>query len=109
MPTTRAIDPSQRPIFGLTSGTARPLTTLGSVQVRESTAHSDYKALTLTGRLRKAWGQVNAAYVLSKSMSDDDNERDSGGHRLREHLQPRIRSGARRASTAGTSSTGRWC
>ena len=28
---------------------------------------------------RKAWGQVSVNYVLSKSMSDDDNERDSGG------------------------------
>lgn len=79
VPVAKASDPSQRAIFGLTSGVARPLTSLGSVQVRESTAKSDYKALALTSRLRKQWGQVNVSYVLSKSMSDDDNERDSGG------------------------------
>jgi len=78
-PTVRADDPAQRPYFGLTTGTARPLTSLGSVQVRESSAHSDYKAWTLTARARKSWGQVSANYVLSHSQSDDDNERDSGG------------------------------
>ena len=49
------------------------------MQVRESSAHSDYKAWTLTARARKSWGQVSANYVLSHSQSDDDNERDSGG------------------------------
>ena len=68
-------DPAQRPVYP----GVRPLTSLGSVQVRESTARSEYTALALTSRLRKAWGLVSANYVLSKSMSDDDNERDSGG------------------------------
>jgi Carboxypeptidase regulatory-like domain len=79
VPVIRPTDPAQRPYFGLTTGTPRPLSALGSVQVRESTAHSDYKALSLTSRLRQAWGELTANYVLSKSMSDDDNERDSGG------------------------------
>jgi len=70
-----ATDPAQRPVFA----TVRPNTLLGSVQVRESTARSEYTALALTSRLNKAWGLVNLNYVLSKSMSDDDNERDSGG------------------------------
>jgi hypothetical protein len=74
VPVARAADPAQRPIFG-----ARPLTSLGSVQVRESTASSEYTALTLTSRLRRGWSLLSANYVLSKSMSDDDNERDSGG------------------------------
>jgi hypothetical protein len=68
-------DPALRPVYP----GVRPLTSLGSVQVRESTARSEYTALALTSRLRKAWGLVSANYVLSKSMSDDDNERDSGG------------------------------
>jgi hypothetical protein len=75
VPEPRATDPAQRPFFP----TARPNTSLGSVQVRESTARSEYTALALTTKLQKAWGLVNANYVLSKSMSDDDNERDSGG------------------------------
>jgi hypothetical protein len=75
IPEVRPTDPARRPIFP----TARPQPLLGSVQVRESSAESEYTALTLASRVRKSWMEVNAAYVLSKSMSDDDNERDSGG------------------------------
>jgi hypothetical protein len=75
VPVPRATDPAQRPIFP----GARPNPLLGSVQVRESTARSEYTALTLSNRIRKSWGLVSVNYVLSKSMSDDDNERDSGG------------------------------
>ena len=74
-PAPAANDPAQRPVFP----TVRPNTLLGSVQVREPTAESEYTALSLTTKVQKAWGLVNANYVLSKSMSDDDNERDSGG------------------------------
>ena len=35
--------------------------------------------MTLSSRLRREWALFNVNYVLSKSMSDDDNERDSGG------------------------------
>jgi hypothetical protein len=52
---------------------------LGSVQIRESTAKSLFQGLTFRMRLRRKWGQINAYYTLSKSISDDDNERDSGG------------------------------
>jgi hypothetical protein len=52
---------------------------LGAVQLRESTAKSFYQALTFRTRLVRKWGQLNAYYTLSKSVSDDDNERDSGG------------------------------
>lgn len=78
-PLIRANDAAQRPFFGLLAGTPRPVTTLGSVQVRESSARSEYSALALTTRVRKSWGQASVNYVLSKSMSDDDNERDAGG------------------------------
>jgi hypothetical protein len=74
VPSPRPTDPAQRPIFP-----ARPLATLSSVQVRESTARSEYTGLTLSSKLRRSWALFNANYVLSKSMSDDDNERDSGG------------------------------
>ena len=50
VPTPRPTDPAQRPIFP-----ARPLTSLSSVQVRESTAKSEYTALTLSSRLRRDW------------------------------------------------------
>jgi hypothetical protein len=74
VPVPNPADPAQRPIFP-----ARPLSGLGSVQVRESTARSEYTALTLSSRLRRQFALLSANYVLSKSMSDDDNERDSGG------------------------------
>jgi Carboxypeptidase regulatory-like domain len=75
-----ATDPAKRPFFGLVNGgRARPIVTLGSVQVRESTAKSLYRALTLRAKFQRRWGQFNAFYTLSKNLSDDDNERDSGG------------------------------
>ncbi len=74
-----ATDPAQRPFYGLRSGTSRPINSLGSIQVRESTARSVYQALTLRANLRRKWGQFNAFYTLSRSLSNDDNERDAGG------------------------------
>jgi hypothetical protein len=74
VPTPNPADPAQRPIFP-----ARPLTALNSVQIRESSAESEYTAMTLTAKMRRSWSVFNVNYVLSKSMSDDDNERDSGG------------------------------
>ena len=78
-PTIRSTDLAQRPFFNLRTGGTRPVRQLGSVQVRESSAKSEYNAAVFTARARKTWGQVSVNYVLSKSMSDDDNERDSGG------------------------------
>ena len=77
-------DPAQRPFFGLVGATgrpavARPLPLLGSVQVRESNGKALYRALTLRAKFQRKWGQFNAFYTLSKNLSDDDNERDSGG------------------------------
>jgi hypothetical protein len=75
VPQPRATDVAQRPFFQ----TIRPNTSLGSVQVRESSAESEYRALTLATKLQRSWALFNVNYVLSKSESDDDNERDSGG------------------------------
>jgi hypothetical protein len=77
-PTIRASDPAQRPFFNRPA-TPRPISDLGAIQVRESTAESKYQALTFSGRVTKRWGNINVYYVLSKSESDDDNERDAGG------------------------------
>jgi hypothetical protein len=75
VPAPRATDPAQRPFFP----SARPQPLLRSMQVREATAESEYTALTLSNRVRKSWFETSVNYVLSKSMSDDDNERDAGG------------------------------
>jgi hypothetical protein len=79
MPVSRATDPAERPFFGLRSGTARPIPSLGSIQVRESSAKSLFDALTLGTRFRQPRAEIGLSYVLSRSLSDDDNERDSGG------------------------------
>ncbi len=79
LPRIRPNDPALRPFFGLRSGTPRPLPSLGSIQIRESTAKSLYRALTLRAKFQRRWGQFNAFYTLSKLLSDDDNERDAGG------------------------------
>jgi hypothetical protein len=87
LPGILAGDPAQRPFFGLRGATgrpalARPIPTLGSIEQRESTGHALYRALTLRTKFQRKWGQVNIFYTLSKSLSDDDNERDSGGRQF---------------------------
>ncbi len=57
----------------------RPLTQVGTIQLRDSSARSLYRALTFRVNTIRKWGRVNAFYTLSKSTSDDDNERDAGG------------------------------
>src|SRR5262245_48800903 len=49
-PIIRDTGPARRPFFGLTTGTPRPLTTVGSVQVRESTASSKYRGITFSAK-----------------------------------------------------------
>jgi hypothetical protein len=77
-------DPAFRPFYGLRGATGRPavprpIASLGSVQVRESSGRSLYRALTISTKFQRSWGQLSAFYTLSKSLSDDDNERDAGG------------------------------
>jgi hypothetical protein len=77
-------DPAQRPFYGLRGAAgrpavARPIPTLGSIQVRESSSRALYRALTVSAKFQRSWGQLSAFYTLSKSLSDDDNERDAGG------------------------------
>jgi hypothetical protein len=38
-----------------------------------------YQGFTLRTRVVRKWGHINAYYTLSRSLTDDDNERDSGG------------------------------
>jgi len=77
-PLIRATDPARRPVF-LTSGQTRPIPQLNSIQIRESSARSLYRALTLSTKFQRSWGQFNAFYTLSELLSDDDNERSAGG------------------------------
>ena len=56
-----------------------PITSIGSIQLRDSSARSLYKALTFRVNVHKRKFRLNAFYTLSRSTSDDDNERDAGG------------------------------
>ncbi len=63
----------------LVNRASRPIGQLGTIQLRDSSARSLYRALTFRINTNQKWGRVNAFYTLSKSTSDDDNERDAGG------------------------------
>ncbi|MEK6324126.1 MAG: carboxypeptidase regulatory-like domain-containing protein [Acidobacteriota bacterium] len=70
-----------RPVYGVSNQSRlRPNPLLqGSLQLRESSAKSLYRALTFSMKVQRKWGQVNAFYTLSKLLADDDNERSAGG------------------------------
>ncbi len=92
VPVIRQGDRSQRPFYGTVTGAAfttadgtrvtpaRPISALGNagyVQVREASARSTYKALTLRMQYRRKWGQFDAFYTLSKNLDDDSTERNA--------------------------------
>jgi len=76
-PTVRAGD--GRPIYGLRSGVQRPIPTFAAITVRESSARSMYRGMTLQAQYRLKKVQFMAFYTLSETFSDDDSERDAGG------------------------------
>ena len=57
----------------------RPISSIGVLALRDSSARSLYRGLTFRINVNKKWGRINAFYTLSKSTSDDDNERDATG------------------------------
>ncbi|MBS1829698.1 MAG: TonB-dependent receptor [Acidobacteria bacterium] len=67
-----------RAVYGLrTQGRLRPIATLGTITVRESSARSLYRGMTVSGQYRKKRLQLSAFYTLSSNYSDDDSERDA--------------------------------
>ncbi|MCX6621815.1 MAG: TonB-dependent receptor, partial [Acidobacteria bacterium] len=74
VPTVRAGD--GRPIFVRAN---RPMPQYSALTLRESTARSLYRGMTLNTRYRAKRYQFGAYYTLSDTHSDDDNERSSGG------------------------------
>jgi hypothetical protein len=83
-----SLDPARRPYFGVFRGRGlpssvplrdRPVPELGSIQIRESSTRSLYRAFTFRTRYSSDWLQLNTNYVYSTRFSDDDNERSAGG------------------------------
>jgi hypothetical protein len=80
LPIIRATDRSQRPFFGIRSrAQSRPISTLGSITVRESSARALYRGVTFRANLRRSRIQFQTFYTLSWNYSDDDNERSATG------------------------------
>ena len=85
LPIVRPDDPAQIPFFGLRGAGAarparlRPVTSLSSLTVRETSARSMYRGLTFSGRYRKGRVQWSGYYTYAQTFSDDDNERNSTG------------------------------
>jgi hypothetical protein len=77
LPSTVAGDLSGRLVVNRNN--SRPILGLGTIQLRDSSARSLYRAVTFRTNIVRKWGRLNAFYTLSKSLSDDDNERDAGG------------------------------
>jgi len=78
-PFVRATDASQRPTYGLRTGTPRPLPTLGSITARETSARSMFRGVTMSAQYRGGNLQFGAHYTWSQNFSDDDTERDATG------------------------------
>jgi hypothetical protein len=91
-PLPSCTDAAGRPIYRVSTSTApssgncpgtprksRPIAALGSVQVRDSSAKSLYRGVTVRTNFQRKRAAFTAYYTFSENISDDDNERTSGG------------------------------
>ncbi len=74
IPTLRASD--GRYVFNRNN---RPLPQYGQLTIRESSARSMYRGMTLNTQYRGGRFQFGAFYTLAEAFSDDDNERSASG------------------------------
>ena len=81
LPIIQPTDGSQRPYFGVSGGgtRVRPISSLGQINIRESSARSMYRGMVISNQYRGKKLQAGVNYTLAQNYSDDDNERDSGG------------------------------
>jgi hypothetical protein len=79
-PTIRPGDQSLRPDYGLVGGgVLRPVTTVTNLTIRESSARSMYRSMSLQAQYRTKKLQFQAFYTVAQNYSDDDSERSAGG------------------------------
>ena len=80
-PLIRANDPTRRPNYQLRTAPVvpRPISSLGSITVRESSARSMYRGVTISTQYRARKVQFGGFYTWSENFSDDDTERDATG------------------------------
>ncbi len=69
------------PDFALTGAGAvqRPVQDVNQLTVREPSARSMYRAMSLSAQYRTKKLQFQAFYTVAQNYSDDDSERDAGG------------------------------
>ena len=75
-PALRAGDQSLRPRF--VTGAGRPVPTVGTLTMRESSARGMYHANTFQAQYRRSKFQFQGFYTVAYNFSDDDSERDTG-------------------------------
>ncbi len=76
VPPAVAVTPiAQRPDFQ----DRKVVDSLGSIQLRQSSAKSVYQSLTIRSRLNTSWMRLQMSYVLSRNNSNNDNERSATG------------------------------
>jgi outer membrane receptor protein involved in Fe transport len=71
-------DANGRPIFVNRNGT-KPVTTLNRIVIREDSAESLFRAVTVRTRVNRKRANINAYLTVGRSLSDDDNERNATG------------------------------
>ncbi len=71
---------SQRPTFTPPPGqNNRVIDDLGDITLRTSVGKALYQSFTVRTRYQNSWMRFQASYVLSRNLSDDDNERSATG------------------------------
>ncbi|MDH3491933.1 MAG: hypothetical protein OEM82_00135, partial [Acidobacteriota bacterium] len=75
MPATAVTPIARRPDYQFN----QVIDSLGSIQLRQSSAKSSYQSGTIRSRYSNDWVRFQASYTLSKNQSDDDNERSATG------------------------------
>ncbi len=65
---------AMRPCFNRNN---RPVTNLNRLLIRDDSGRSLFRAFTARTRINNRWSNINAYLTLSKSLSDDDNERNA--------------------------------
>ena len=77
LPSVNPNDPAMIPSI---DGRNRPIPSLGSLTVRESSARSLYRGISASAKYRSGGAfQWDAFYTWSRTLSDDDNERNAVG------------------------------
>ena len=85
-PATQFTPVAQRPDYQR----RRVVSSLGSIQLRQSSAKSLYQSFTVRSRYQNDFLRFQASYTLSRNMSDDDNERSATGFQDSEDQYNRV-------------------